>query len=285
MSTQQPRQVADDAGRLAAGELQHVRVDRLRHDRRAGAERLRQLDEVELRGAPQNPPSAYVLRCSAMSESGERETRWRSRGRSTIPASCGRRLRNRAACATSCRSIGERGAARARAAPRLRTLTRLRQSAQPTPAVAAPAFRCTRASSAGPNNGRARCMCVYAGRMTSRSASQRPTNAFLEIEQAGVDDVDRRRGPKLARSGRDLVVAAAGGVQLSAYVAGPLDGAFSTCMWMSSSSVRNGNLPCSISWRIASRPCSIWRHSSADDSDRPCASIWAWAIEQRMSCA
>ena len=38
---QQRLQIADHAGRLAADQLQHVGVDLLRHDRRAGAERLR----------------------------------------------------------------------------------------------------------------------------------------------------------------------------------------------------------------------------------------------------
>ena len=61
---QQRLQIADHPGRLAADQLQHVRIDLLRHDRRAGAEGLRQLEEAELDRGPEDPllgPGAQVL--------------------------------------------------------------------------------------------------------------------------------------------------------------------------------------------------------------------------------
>ncbi len=51
---QQPHQVAEDATGLSAHQLRHVRVLLLRHDGRARAEAVGQLDEAELRGGPED---------------------------------------------------------------------------------------------------------------------------------------------------------------------------------------------------------------------------------------
>ena len=58
--------------------------------------------------------------------------------------------------------------------------------------------------------------------MQSRSRSARPTKARCKLDEPRVDPVDRVANPE-PQVGRDLVVAAAGGVQLAADVAQPVD--------------------------------------------------------------
>src|SRR5205823_4868511 len=52
---EQAHEVANNSTRLTADELEHIGIDFLRHDRRAGAISLRQPNEVKLRGGPENP--------------------------------------------------------------------------------------------------------------------------------------------------------------------------------------------------------------------------------------
>ena len=58
--------------------------------------------------------------------------------------------------------------------------------------------------------------------MQSRSRSARPTKARCKSTKPRVDPIDRVADPQ-PQVGRDLVVAAAGGVQLAADVAEPVD--------------------------------------------------------------
>ncbi len=116
---------------------------------------------------------------------------------------------------------------------------------------------------------------------TSRSRSLRATNARCRFSSKSVDVLGRGTNEEF-EVGRHLVIAAAGRVQLAADVAGPGDQRLSTCMWMSSSSMRNGKVPASISRPISSSVVRICRHSAS--VIRPhWASICAWAFEPRMS--
>ncbi len=84
--------------------------------------------------------------------------------------------------------------------------------------------------------------------------------------------------------GRDLVVAAAPGVQRPA--TGPIcsRSRASTFMWMSSSAGSNGKLAAlDLAERSPRGPATQRRPSSAADTIPRCPSMRAWAIDPRMS--
>ena len=144
-------------------------------------------------------------------------------------------------------------------------------------------FRSRPASSGPPAPaGRAACACSPAG-CTSASRSARPTNARCTIVQPGADGVDRLADPQ-AEVSRNLVVAAAAGVQLAAHVADPVDQSPLDVHVDVFQLLRNSNSPAAISWPICSRPVTIWWHSSSVRMPT-LESMWAWAIEPRMSWA
>ena len=92
-----------------------------------------------------------------------------------------------------------------------------------------------------------------------------------------------RRGPR-ADVGRDLVVAAAAGVELAADVAdavdqGPLDVRVNVFELLAEREIAGSDLAADCS-----RPATIWCRSSAVRTPT-LASMRAWAMEPSMSCA
>ncbi len=233
-----------------------------------------QLEEAELDGRPEDPllgPGAQVLGDHGQDE-GELDAR--SRGRWRRPGcwppprrtpAAGPRLRGRWAGwfrpgpprPAAARSSA--GGNRPAAAGRART-SRNRPASSGGPRPAAPAAGgYSRAGSRRrrPSHRPTRARCSSASRRSIWSiASRTQSRRSVETWSLRLRAVCSFRPTSPIRSTR----------------------ARSTCMWISSSSARKGNRPCSISRRISPSDCSIWRHSSAVSSPT-LASIWAWAIE------
>ncbi len=221
---QQRLQAADHPGRLAANQLQHVRVDLLRHDRRPGAKGLRQLEEVELHGRPEDPlfrPSAEVLGDHRQAEGELQHEVAIARGVEAV----GRHLLEAQPLGHVVAVDRQAGARQGRGAEG--------QAVGPPPAVGQPLPIALELLAIGQPvmRGQDRLGTLQVGiagqdhvGIGIAAADQRP----LHVRQPLINFVNRLADPK-PQVGRDLIVAAAGRVQFAADVAEAIDRGPSRC--------------------------------------------------------